>query len=414
MLTREYALVAFRGGRAFPDRLTRRAHGHYLRYAEKALRVYRNGVGRTRRDLHRGVERAFAAEPDCPLRRIRAFCKLLDDRCEYDEDRRGAAAELRKAVFRAAATRHPLVRQPDRLFESGEAAAKAEIAAMLGRRWQEIDRDLFADVIEFQPLVSFDDLSGPAALLSRYNVAQAQVALFNAEKMTVWAGQDFKTILRHAKLARLMHTISRDGETRYVFRFDGPASVLRETRRYGAAMARFLPALLACQDWRMSANLRTQGGYRARFDLSPDDGLTGHMPAPNEFDSSVEAAFARKWGDEPRDRWRLIREGAVLHRGQKVFVPDFTFRHEDGREVLLEIIGYWTPEYLAAKAETLKQFADRRILLAVSYSDRKELPALPSDTIHFKTALQLKDVLSRLAERSEPRAAAPPAAGPSS
>ena len=65
--------------------------------------------------------------------------------------------------------------------------------------------------------------------------------------MTVWASDDFKTILRYAKLARLMHTIVRTGEGRYRFRFDGPASVLRHTRRYGAAMARFLPALIACR-----------------------------------------------------------------------------------------------------------------------------------------------------------------------
>ena len=29
----------------------------------------------------------------------------------------------------------------------------------------------------------------------------------------------------------------------------------------------------------------------------------------------------------------LIREGEILHDHQKTFVPDFTFRHEDGTQV---------------------------------------------------------------------------------
>jgi predicted nuclease of restriction endonuclease-like RecB superfamily len=71
--------------------------------------------------------------------------------------------------------------------------------------------------------------------------AQVQVALFDALQLTVWAMQDFKTILRYAKLARLLHTIRRERGGCYVIRFDRPASVLRSTRRYGIAMAKFLP-----------------------------------------------------------------------------------------------------------------------------------------------------------------------------
>ena len=66
MLTSEQAIVTFERGRALPDRLTRGRHGHYLELAGKLLTVYRSGVGRTRRDLHRSVEGVFAKEPDCP------------------------------------------------------------------------------------------------------------------------------------------------------------------------------------------------------------------------------------------------------------------------------------------------------------------------------------------------------------
>jgi predicted nuclease of restriction endonuclease-like RecB superfamily len=395
MLTRAHGIAAFEPGRIVPDRLTRQKHGRYLAYAERALKVYRSGLGRTRRELHEAVENIFCKAPDCPPRRIAAFAKLLDDRGTYLADQPAQAAFLRQQVFRLAARFHPLVRAPGRQFEHEEGAVKAEIGRRLDRPWKEIDGDLFADVPEFHRLEEFEGYADGQALLARYNVAQAQVTLFDAVSMMVWATGDFKTILRYAKLAGLMHTIRRNRDG-YEFRFDGPASLLRQTRRYGAAMARFLPALIACRGWRMHALIRTRRGRTVAFDLSPADHLTSHLPPPEEFDSHMEAEFARQWGPEKRDGWTLIREGEVLHRGQKVFVPDFVFRHDDGRRVLLEIGGFWTPEYIEAKLRTLRAFADHKILLALGAGPAKHLKEPPAGAICFKARLRIKDVLERL------------------
>ncbi len=397
MLTRDLALAEYRDWKLIPDRLTRARHGGYIEYAQQMLDIYRSGVGRTRRELHMAAREIFADEEDCPPRRIDAFCKLLDDVSVYDKDSRGRAAALRRTVFRAAAPEHPLVRKVDRLFEHNESEVKQRIAQGLGRSWEEIDRDLFADVMEFHRLKSFEGYPDAAALLARYNVAQVQVALFGAVSMVVWASDDFKDILRYAKLARLMHTIELAGQGHYCFRFNGPASLLRQTRRYGVAMARFLPALVACHVWKMRAEIRTRrAGRTIWLDLSSDDGLNSHLPPPEEFDSSVERTFAEKWGTEKRDGWQLIREGEVLHRGQKVFIPDNLFRHDDGRTVLMEIVGFWTPEYIEAKLQTLRAFDDRRILLAVSKSAGQQMGELPRGTIVFGSKLSIKDVLAAL------------------
>lgn len=400
MLTKELAIAEydFEAGRILPDRLTRRTHWHYLRYADRMLHIYRAGEGRTRRDLHQAVREVFSREADCPTRRIDAFCKLLDDASSYEKDRRGKAADLRRRVFRLAAAKHPLVSQPDGLFESDEQQVKSEIARQLGRSWDEIDRELFADIIDFHRLKRFDGYADAPALLARYNVAQVQAALYGAESMTVWARTDFKTILRYAKLARLMHAITRTGDGQYRLRFDGPASALRGTRRYGVAMARFLPALIACRDWRMHAVISGRGGWKLRLELTSEDGLASHLPSPEEFDSSVEESFAEKWGQERREGWLLDREGEILHHNQKVFVPDFVFRHENGCTILMEIIGFWTPEYLKAKVETLRLFENVRILLAASESLRDQLPADLGEVIPFKSSLPIKKVLARLEE----------------
>jgi predicted nuclease of restriction endonuclease-like RecB superfamily len=399
MLTREHAIADydFATARVFPDRLTRHAHRQYVDYAERMLACYRDGLGRTRRELHRAVADILSAEQDCPSRRVAAFAKLLDDASDYAKDHRGKAATLRREVFHRAARRHPLVRQPDRLFEASETEVKAEIAAALGQSWEEIEQGLFTDVFEFHRLSRFTGYADGAALLARYNVAQVQAALYGAVSLNVVATRDLKTILRYAKLARLLHSIHRVADDRWVMRFDGPASVLRETQRYGVNLAKFLPALIACQDWEMTAVIpKGPSGNRLRLLLSARDGLRSHLPPLDEFDSSVEQALAERWGAEPREGWSMSRESEILFANQHAFLPDFTFTHADGRRVHLEIVGFWTPEYLSAKAETLRRFASEPILVAVAASSAAGLPELPRPPLVYKTRIKVPELLERL------------------
>ena len=395
MLTSEHTIVEFDRGRAIPDRLVTGKHRHYPQYAQRMLAIYRNGIGRQRRELHRQVEAVFSEEPDCPIRRIQAFCKLLDDKSGYQSDPRGQAAQLRLKVFSLAARLHPLVATPDRLFEHAEAETKAKIAVQLGMPWPDIEAGLYADVMAFQRLESFEGYPDGPALLSRYNVAQLQACLYRAESMTVEATADFKTILRYAKLARLLHEIRPMGPSRYRITFSGPASILRETRSYGVNFARFLPALLACKGWTLSAIIQTPWKTKAKLELSDRDGFKSHLPPAEEFDSTVEEAFAAKFGPE-RDGWRLIREGEVLHQGQSAFVPDFVFRHQDGTQVLMEIVGFWTPEYLASKRQTLRQFREHHVLIALPERFVREDAAVGENVILYKTALKLQPVLEVL------------------
>lgn len=132
-----------------------------------------------------------------------------------------------------------------------------------------------------------------------------------------------------------------------------------------------------------------------RLELSDRDGFTSRLPPPDEFDSAVEESFAKKFGPQ-RDGWTLNREGEILHDRQTTFIPDFVFRHEDGTEVLMEIVGFWTPEYLAKKRQTLLRFRDHRILLAVAESSLREKARLGDNVIVYKTALKIKPVMEAL------------------
>ena len=395
MLTSEHSIVEYRSGRAVPDRLRQNTHRHYLDYAEQMLCAYREGIGRERRRLHREIESVFADEPDCPVRRIQAFCKLLDDSSTFQTDPSGKAAKMRLEIFSVAAGLHPLVERADRLFEHEETSVKSQLADRLGLDWGQIEQDLYADVMAYQRLEEFAGYGGPGALLSRYNVAQLQACLYRAESMTVVAADDLKTILRYAKLARLLHEIVRLGPSKYRIVFSGPASVLRGTRRYGVNFAKFLPALLACRGWEMTASVKTPWNQAAKVVLCDKDGFSSHLPGPGEFDSALEESFAKKFGAE-RDGWQLIREGEILHDHQKTFVPDFTFLHEDGTEVSLEIVGFWTPEYLAHRRETLRRFGRHRILMAVPERSLREGATIERNVLVYKTTLKLGPLMEAL------------------
>jgi len=395
MLTSDQSIVEFKAGQAITDRLTQSTHRHYVKYADSMLAIYRNGKGRQRRQLHREIESLFADEPDCPVRRIQAFCKLLDDRSVFRTDSGGKAAKLRLDVFSRITRFHPLVEIPDQLFEHDERKIKAQLADELGLTWSEIEQGLYADVMAFQQLEQFEGYPNASALLSRYNVAQLQACLYRAESMTVMATDDLKTILRYAKLAKLLHDIIRLGPSKYRFTFSGPASVLHQTRRYGVNFAKFLPALLACKGWRMMVSIKTPWNASAKLNLSDSDGFTSHLPPPDEFDSRLEESLAEKFGTE-RDGWQLIREGEILHNHQKTFVPDFTFRHKDGTQVLLEIVGFWTPEYLSHRRDTLKQFRHHAILIAVPEKSLREGAHIGKNVLVYKTALKLTSLMEAL------------------
>ena len=99
MLTRDHALVRYSGSRVIPDRLNKKEHPHYVQLAKKMVDIYQRGEGQTRSDLHRRIAALFKNEA-CPARRIKSFCKILDDKSKYNRDRGGKSRRLREKVFK--------------------------------------------------------------------------------------------------------------------------------------------------------------------------------------------------------------------------------------------------------------------------------------------------------------------------
>ncbi|MBD2024434.1 DUF790 family protein, partial [Leptolyngbya sp. FACHB-711] len=88
-----------------------------------------------------------------------------------------------------------------------------------------------------------------------------------------------------------------------------------------------------------------------------------------------------------------------------VMIPDFRLVHPDGRSFLLEIVGYWRPEYLRKKFYQVRQSGRDDLILAISERLNLEKAGVkftdtPAQLIWFKDKLLPKSVLSLL-ERNE-------------
>ena len=65
--------------------------------------------------------------------------------------------------------------------------------------------------------------------------------------------------------------------------------------------------------------------------------------------------------------WDIIREPVPVAVNGALIFPDFELvhRHQTGRRWLLEIVGFWTREYLADKLRRLRAAGIERIILCI-------------------------------------------------
>jgi predicted nuclease of restriction endonuclease-like RecB superfamily len=199
--------------------------------------------------------------------------------------------------------------------------------------------------------------------------------------------------------------IEGDADHGFTLTIDGPASLFTPSPRYGLALAKLLPALLHVMRWSLTATLvPRQGSFfisqGTRFTLEAGCGLVSHYPPGKPYDSILEQAFAERWAKTPTP-WRLEREVDLLPLPGSVMVPDFRLVHPDGRSCLLEIVGYWRPEYLRKKFAQVRRAGRVDVILAVSERLNLERAGvrrddLPARVVWFKDRLLPKAVLDVL------------------
>lgn len=275
---------------------------------------------------------------------------------------------------------------------------------------EQVRDGLYADLAENKILTNFDAPS-PVDLLNRYNLSQVQGIFYKASKLILNAHRnvpgEYKLLFRYLKLFQLMAYIEGDADHGFTITVDGPTSLFNPSTRYGLAIAKLIPALLHVTKWSLSATLQTRDAYTkawntGRFTLNSECGLVSHYSKGKPYDSMLESSFADKW-DALKTDWVLEREVDLLPVPGSVMIPDFRLVHPDGRDYLLEIVGYWRPEYLQKKFYQVRSSGCDNLILAISERLNLEkagvkLDNVPAKIVWFKDKLLPKAVLAVIEE----------------
>ena len=313
-------------------------------------------------------------------------------------------AILRQRTFALSAQGVPSPQASERTLSTLAAALSHELERDISPA--HIRAGLYADLPEHHLLTSFEEPT-PEALIHRYNLSQAQGVLYRASHVTITAHRndpgEYKLLFRYMKLFGLMAYIEGDADHGFTLTIDGPASLFKPSTRYGLALAKMLPALLHVSRWSLTATLvpRGRSPYTpslARFRLDTPCHLVTHYPPVKVYDSMVEQAFVERWQRTKTD-WRVEREVDLIPIPGSVMIPDFRLVHPDGRTFLLEIVGYWRPEYLRKKFAQVRRAARNDLILAVSERLNLEragvdLRDLPARVVWFKDRVMPPAVLA--------------------
>lgn len=297
------------------------------------------------------------------------------------------------------------------LTEFGRREIIDTVASRINVHSNDIIDVMWSDLEENLVLEWFDAIS-PEQLLAWYNLSLMQTLLFNCTKLefSVTGGSNWKRILRDIKRLGLMYNLQyialeeekqsiHVDETDYdnrdikfinasntdtknnpiiICSLDGPLSIFKLTDRYGTSIAKILPSIISSDTWFLKAwivrKTMSLGKKIYEFKISnKDTPPLSREPYYNKendkerkrilytakessqliyFDSGVEEKFSTRF-EQSATGWKLIREPdpLILSNG-KALIPDFAFE-KYGTRIYLEIVGFWTKEYLEKKIQKI-------------------------------------------------------------
>ena len=290
----------------------------------------------------------------------------------------------------------------DEVFDRDAALGRA--AARLAATPEDVERALFADRPAARRVTPPAAAQTAIEIVEAYNLALVQGLLLASVEVTVDLREHVRAVVRFAKLAGLVCTCSFVARgTRLCV--SGPLSILRHTTKYGFALASFFPAVLSTVGFELTARCVLEGEPVVVRVIAADRLARTHA-LPRDADSAVERALAR---DLRRlgGPWTLAREASAVRAGDKIIFPDFTLQRGDGASVLVEIVGFYTPEYLRSKIEALRAAGQDRMIVCVDESLACSEGDVPGRVMRFKRRVDARALVAAAEEIAGPSGGAP-------
>ncbi len=295
----------------------------------------------------------------------------------------GQAKEVRRAVFRAAAT---VGASPHSVLDWAAQRYQTTSEAILDL--------LFSDLPSERPLAPPREDLSPNTLALMTNLSLAQGFVFRDVGLSVRLFGKARPVVRHAKLKGLICTIQREDDADLQLDISGPLALFRRTLVYGRSLAQLIPFLAWCDRFELRANcvLRDQAGA---LHLSNRDPVFPGDP-PKAYDSRLERRFARDFGKVALD-WMIIREPEPVQADGTLLFPDFALIHRQNakRKWLLEVVGFWTPQYVSEKLGRLRAADLDNLILCIDEERDCADGQMPrgARVIRFKGKIDVREVL---------------------
>jgi len=419
VLTKDLLRVSRAGGGYHPQFVDESARD----LAARVLGTYQGHVDHSRAALDEALTDLEREADDFKL--VRGFAKLLDREAAFETRASVDPRRARRAAFEAA--------ESVGVVTEGERGRALEAAAdRLGTTADDVTDSLYADLEDRQILAEIDPRWGPDELVAQYNLSLAQTALFDAVEVRV-RSSDPRALVTAVKRLRLMYEIRKTDAGREVV-VTGPTALFRRTRRYGTRFARLLRSVATAAEWHLEATIDDRGTERTMTLDQEDVSVPGVDPVTEvSYDSGVEADFAARFQSLDLD-WNLVREPEPLETGARVAIPDFAFdwapggggsggadatatgAEPPGFRVYFEIMGFWTPEYVAKKVDQLEGLEDVELLVAVDedLGVGEQIEARDHRAIPYRGTVRIKDVRDALRQYEDELIAESAAALPGS
>jgi len=397
MLPSQLLIARVKGGFIFPKYAYFRQR--YILLASELIELFKKSVGRKRKILLDKIneleEKAFRNGFD--YRFARGLIHILLRKTIFDKgDVKVDSLKARLEVFYEVNR----VYNGFVLNEEERNRVFKKVAGKLNITVPELIKSFYSTYEEEDTVKEFKPIS-PIELLKQYNLSLTQTLLFKALNMTInfiATGAEVKILLYNAKRLGLMYMADQIDENTVRLNIDGPASILRQTQRYGTRLAKLIPYIFSTRKWSIKARVERKSGRKYLFYIS--DRYRFLFPQIDirmeEYDSMVEMTFYKRF-KTLGSGWNIFREPEPIIVNRKIFIPDFSFT-KNGLKVYLEIVGFWTPEYLRRKLQKLSQLKNINIIIAVNenLSCAKLFKKLPHEVILFRDKLPTPEVYLRL------------------
>jgi predicted nuclease of restriction endonuclease-like RecB superfamily len=270
----------------------------------------------------------------------------------------------------------------------------ASIAEALDTNPEVVMSMLWADLPGERAVTLPDGRPSELAVAATANLQIIQRALLRCHELRLEVTGNARGVVRTAAVRGLLVTARRHGE-RVVLDISGPLALFHQTTVYGRALGSIVPHLSWCEQFTLEARCDLGEGP-ATLRLQPPL-LLPPSSRPKRHDSRLEARFEREMARRAPN-WRVLREPSAVDAGRRLVFPDFQLEHRTApdRRWWVEIVGYWTTDYLAHKLASYRAAGLPRVILCVDAKRSLAEHELPRDAriVRFEKQVPIDEILA--------------------